>query len=192
VGLTSQGANVIAGNSVISFRPIEKELSAFDHEVGPEYYEKIISPIVQSAVRKVLATYRWNDLDENHILEAQNKISDLASQQLQKFHLKIDSVALRNISLDSPKTFEEIISTSIEEQNAMKAKKEIEIAKQRAIALRSKATGIEKANRILQSSLSEQILRNRAQEEWTKLISSSKTSVKWIEPAISPTIEVNP
>ena len=75
------------------------ELVALEREVGRNYYDVVIRPLVRSTVRRVLAGYRADQLDTATIVEAQRQITQQAAARLRPFHIVLDSIDLRTLAV---------------------------------------------------------------------------------------------
>ncbi len=192
VTLTADGVPVLASDSLVSYHIASSELVALDREIGPDYRSTVIDPIVSSAVRRVLASYRWSELDSTHIRIAQDRITKLAAQKLRPYYIELESILIRNLTAQLPLLQQAINSTSIVEQKSLTALEEIELARYEASRKRNEADGIVSANRTLNPSLTSAVLKDAEIKAWEALSISPNTEVIVLPNNFSSIVEVTP
>ncbi|MHB2026168.1 MAG: SPFH domain-containing protein [Elusimicrobiota bacterium] len=176
--LTADGASIMAGASLITYRLVPGELAALDSGIGPDYYDIVIAPIMGSVARRTFAAYRWRDfLDSRKVLAAQQAISARAAERLRPFHIILQSVALREITIRSPLAYAAIEETAVEEQHALKAKENVRIAMGLAAAFFVQGRGQAAANSVMGKSLGLKTLYREANRAWGRLLSSPTSAV---------------
>jgi regulator of protease activity HflC (stomatin/prohibitin superfamily) len=154
--LTSKGMQVHV-KMAIRYQPEYDTLGVLHQKVGPDYFNKIIVPDVEATIRKVAGKYDVEELyaSEKDILQ---KFTNEASSSANDKYLKIDSLLITK--LEMPPKIREAIEKKQEEQQlseayAYKLAREKKEAERKAV----EAKGIQVANEIIGSSLSEQLLR---------------------------------
>lgn len=138
-------------------------LSLYD-KFGVDYKERLIEPRVSESVNAVVARYTIEEFIE--------KRSILAKELLQELKNDFDPYGI-NVSASSiiEHEFSDEFNNSIEskkiaEQNALRAKNDLERVKYEAQAEIEKAQGIAKANIILQESLTDRLIKQKAIDKW--------------------------
>ncbi len=189
--LTADGVSVETSDSLVTYHIVKSEIVPLAREVGPNYESVVIVPIVQSVVRRVLASYRWSQLDSRHIREANKKITKLTAVKLRPYHIVLESVLLRNLEDEQPLYEKAVIDTSVMKQYALRAQTEVKIAKRRAEQRRIEAKGIVAANNLIAPTLTKKILKDDEIKTWRKLVDSPNTQVKILETKNSE-LEVTP
>lgn len=154
--LTSKGMQVHI-KMAIRYQPEYDTLGVLHQKVGPDYFNKIIVPDVESTIRKVVGKYDVEQLyaSEKDILQ---KLTNEAFSSANDKYLKIDSLLLTKIEM--PPKIKEAIEKKQEEQQLAEAYL-YKLAREKQEAERKviEAKGVQTANTIIASSLSEQILR---------------------------------
>lgn len=177
--LSADGAMLEARASVLTFRPVASEAVALAQQTGPTYYRVIVQPLVRSTVRRVLANRRLDELDTAGILSAQREITRIAAARARPFHIVIDSVDLRTLAmLPSSRAYRVVVETSVTEQEALAARKRVELARHQADARREAARGIAGAHALLAPTLTPETLAESANRAWTSLVSAPSSYVE--------------
>jgi regulator of protease activity HflC (stomatin/prohibitin superfamily) len=191
-GIAADGAPVQANASVVTWHIVPDELVAFDREIGPHPYARIIRPIVQAAVRKVVARYSAFELMDTQNLPAiQKTVTQLAARQIRPMHVQLDMVFMRSLMVASGPCNAMIIDTSRLEQQALTMPHEIEIARARAEERRERGRAAAAANATIAPTLTPQGIADAREKAWTGLLTSPSTSVA-VTPEASPLLEVTP
>jgi len=154
--LTSKGMQVHV-KLAVRYQPEYETLGVLHQKVGPDYFNKIIVPDVEATIRKVVGKYDAEELysSEKDILQ---KLTNEAFSSANDKYLKIDSLLITKIEM--PPKIKEAIEKKQEEQQLSEAYI-YRLAREKKEAERKEieAKGIQVANTIISSSLSEQILR---------------------------------
>ncbi len=154
--LTSKGMQVHV-KMAIRYQPEYETLGVLHQKVGPDYYHKIIVPDVEATVRKIVGKYDIEQLyaSEKDILQ---KLTNEAFASANDKYLRIDSLLITR--LEMPPKIKEAIEKKQEEQQLLEAYQyRLEREKKEAERKVVEADGVQKANAIIASSLSEQLLR---------------------------------
>lgn len=154
--LTSKGMQVHI-KLAVRYQPEYETLGVLHQKVGPDYFNKIIVPDVEATIRKVVGKYDVEELyaSEKDILQ---KLTNEAFSSANDKYLKIDSLLITKIEM--PPKIKEAIEKKQEEQQLSEAYL-YKLAREQKEAERKEieAKGVQLANSIINSSLSEQILR---------------------------------
>ncbi len=178
VGLTSDGASVALRASLVTYRLVPEELVALAREIGPEYHQVVVRPIVQSTVRRVMARYRADELDTPRLRQAQDDITRLSRERLRSHHILLTSVLIRGVFFDAPRLNEEIQVSAVAEQKVLEERQRIEVARARASTRVEEARGIDAAHRLLAPTLDRALLDSRRIDAWERLLTSPSTEVE--------------
>jgi len=132
--------------AVVIMRPIAEEISFLAHEVGADFYVRVVRPEFMAAVRSVVSGYQMVTVPEKSV-EIADKIQAVVVEKLKGRHLEVQSVALADV--DFPK----IVLNSIEQKQAKEQQKEqkefeLTIAEKDAEIARRRARGEGDAIRI--------------------------------------------
>ena len=145
-------------------------------EIGQDYLETILKPEVKSATREVIGKYLPEELYSTKREAIQDEIYDATSEEAAKKNIIIDAVLIREVKL--PTKLKEAIEQKLEEEQLsfqfeFKLDRERKEAERKIIEAQAKAD----ANRILNQSLSENLLRDKGIEATLMLAQSPNSKV---------------
>jgi len=173
--LSKNGLTIIVE---LSFRysPDPQKIGYLHDEIGPSYLETILKPEVRSATREVIGKYLPEELYSTKREAIQDEIDTALSEESKKKNIIIDKVLIREVKL--PTKLKEAIEQKLEEeqlsfQYEFKLDRERKEAERKIIEAQAKAD----ANRILNQSLSENLLRDKGIEATLKLAESPNSKV---------------
>ena len=175
--LANNGLAIQLDTSVI-YRPLPHQLYQLQTEVGPNYYDVLIEPLLRSGARKVVGRYSPEEIYSTKREEVEREIRMEIERNLQGHHIQIDALLIRDVHL--PKIVENAIEQKLkEEQNALAMKFVIDKEVQEAERKRIQAEGIAKYQEIITHGLTPAILEWRKIQAMEKLADSpnSKTIV---------------
>lgn len=98
--LTKEGLSVDLDMTVL-YRLREEKASDVYREVGLDYQEKIIRPIIRTSIRDVIASYEAKDIYSSKRDEASNQIKERLIASTDERGIIIEDVLLRNVALPS-------------------------------------------------------------------------------------------
>ncbi|MEI6205668.1 MAG: prohibitin family protein [Desulfuromonadales bacterium] len=154
--LTNKGMQVQV-TLAVRYQPEYETLGVLHQKVGPDYFHSIIIPDVEATIRKIVGKYDVEELysSQKDILQ---KLTNEAFSSANDKYLRIDSLLITKIEM--PPKIKEAIEKKQEEQQLSEAYlyklvRENKEAERKEI----EAKGIQVANSIISTSLSEQILR---------------------------------
>lgn len=136
--LSADDLQVIVKAAII-LRPIPEEVYFLAHEVGSDFYPRIVKPEFLAAVRSVVSGYNMVTVPEKSA-EIASKIQAVVVEKLRGRHLAIQSVALADVD------FPQIVLSAIEQKQAKEQEKEqkefkLTIATKDAKIARTRAKG---------------------------------------------------
>lgn len=177
-GVAADGAQVHANASVVTWHVIPQELVAFDREVGPLPYDRLIRPVVQAAVRRVVAGYSsFALMDTRNVPEIQARVLAIGREPLRRMHVQLDAVFMRSLTAISQPLEREIEATSTEEQVALTAPQLLELARQHADERRERGGAIARAHELVAPTLTPSTLEDARRRAWDALLTSPSTHV---------------
>ena len=103
--------------AAIILRPIPEEVYSLAHEVGSDFYTRIVKPEFLAAVRSVVSGYTMVTVPEKSS-EIASKIQAVVVEKLKGRHLAIQSIALADVD------FPQIVLNAIEQKQAKEQEKE--------------------------------------------------------------------
>lgn len=173
--LSKNGLNISIDLSY-RYQPITDKLGYLHDEIGMNYLEKIIIPEVRSATREVIGKYLPEELYSTKREVIQDEIFEQTRDAIRDKYLHLDAILIRNVVL--PESLQEAIQRKLKEEQAAleydyRLERERKEAQRRIIEAKAKA----EANRILNASLTDKILRDKGIEATLKLASSRNAKV---------------
>ena len=176
--VAADGAPLVAHTSVVGFHIPAAEAVALHQEVGPAYYDRVVRPLVRSAVRRVLAGYRSDAINAAAIAKIQRQIRDEVAPRLRPFHVIVDSLDLRNLVVDyAPSTYAVILETGRLEQLVLTRPQLLAIAAREADVRRQQASGLLALHQRVAPTLTAPTLTHSATRALGELLSAPATTV---------------
>lgn len=145
----SSDQQVVHTNVTVNFHPESSNLAALYSEVGFDYPDKIVRPVVREALKSEIARHPVDQLLANRATVSQN-IRDYVEKKLSERHLVMELISLTNLRF------------SQEYQAAVEAK---QVALQQANA---------KRNDLLKAKVEADITRTQADAEAYKILATNK------------------
>lgn len=168
--LSKNGLNIKIDLSY-RFSPIPEKIGYLHGKVGVNYHESIIKPEIRSSTREVIGKYLPEELYSTKREAIQDEIFHQTQKSLKNKYINLDAVLIREVAL--PKTLQAAIENKLkQEQESLeyeyRLEKERKEAERKIIEAQAKA----KANQILNSSLTDNILKDKGIEATLKLSES--------------------
>jgi len=173
--LSKNGLNIQVELSY-RFRPQPDKIGYLHNDIGTDYISRIIQPEIRSATREVIGQYLPEELYSTKREAIQDEIFNKTQASINKKNLELDAVLIRSVQL--PPKLKQAIELKLEEeqqslQYEWKLEKERKEAERKIIEAEAKA----EANRILNASLSDKILRDKGIEATLELAKSENSKV---------------
>lgn len=129
---------------------------------------KVIAPTVSNAVKAVAAHFNAEDL-----IEKRDAVRSAIQQQivggLQQYRIQVQGVNITNFQF-SPSYTEAIEKKQVAQQQALQANYDLQRIKVQAEQVIAKAAGDAKAQQLLQSTLTPEIIQLKAVEKWNGVL----------------------
>jgi len=154
--LTKEGLDVALDLTVL-YRLQEEKASDIFREVGPTYRDRIIRPIIRSAIRSTIAEFEAKDVYSAKREEVALKLRELIHKDLEPRGITLEEVLLRDVSLPERLT-ESIQEKLAAEQEAQRYEFTLQTAKKEAERKRIEAEGQRDAQKIITQSLTPEYL----------------------------------
>jgi len=173
--LSSNGLNIKVELS-FRFRPKMDKIGHLHDEIGPDYLERIIRPEIRSATREIIGKYLPEELYSSKREAIQVEIFERTAKAMDLKHLVLDAVLIRQVEL--PETLEQAIERKLKEEQASfeydyRLDKERKEAERKIIEAKAKSD----ANKILNASLTDKILRDKGIEATLELSKSPNSKI---------------
>jgi regulator of protease activity HflC (stomatin/prohibitin superfamily) len=99
IPVLSRGGLSVDMKVSVYYEPIVERLSELHRDIGPDYQNMLIRPIVASAIRNTVGSYWPEDLYTTAPLKLQDELMVQAVEQMARKPVIIDSIVVRGISL---------------------------------------------------------------------------------------------
>ena len=167
--------NVIAANGLaikldasLRFHLIANEVVALQEQIGPEFYEKILEPVLRSEARRVIGQYTPEEIYSTKRDLIERQIREGVKAKIVGLHTELDAILIRNVEL--PPAIRTAIDQKLAaEQDVLKQRYVLEVDKAKAEESRVEAQGIADYNKMISATLSPAILEFERIQQLAKL-----------------------
>ena len=160
----------------LSFRynPVHEKIGYLHDEIGRNYLERIIKPEIRSVTREVIGNYLPEELYSTKREAIEDEIEELTRTKIEAKYLTLDAILIRDVTL--PQTLRAAIEQKLkQEQESLEYEFKIDKAKKEAERKEIEANGIAKFQRIVNQTITPQLLKWKGVEA-TQEISKSPNS----------------
>jgi regulator of protease activity HflC (stomatin/prohibitin superfamily) len=186
--IASNGLGLKLDTSVL-FHLEGKEVAALQQEIGPDYYAKIVDPVLRSEARRAVGRYTPEEIYSTKRDVIEKEIFDGVAKKIAGRHIVLEAVLVRDVTL--PDAIERAIDQKLQaEQEVLKMKYVLEVAKAKAEEQRVEAQGIADYNRTVSTSLTPAILEFQRAQQLGQLATSPNAKTVVIGPGASPAVTV--
>jgi regulator of protease activity HflC (stomatin/prohibitin superfamily) len=148
------------------------ELVALQKEIGPDYYTKILEPVLRSEARRVFGRYTPEEIYSTKREIVEREIREGLLAKIEGKHIILEAILIRDVVL--PDAIQRAIDQKLAaEQEVLKMKYVVEVARAAADQKRVEAQGIYDYNHIVSTSLSPPVLEFERIEQLNKLAASA-------------------
>jgi regulator of protease activity HflC (stomatin/prohibitin superfamily) len=173
--LSSNGLEISLDVSVL-YQPKADELGLLHQTKGSNYLDIVIVPNIRAVARSVVGRYTPEQLYSTKRDAIESEIYDELKKGVEKQYVQINDVLVRDVTL--PNTIKQAIERKLsQEQMSLEYEFKLESARKEAEKVRIDAQGKADANRILNSSLTTNILRDKGIEATSMLAKSPNSKV---------------
>ncbi len=166
----------IAIEATAWYQPVQSKLGSLHKEKGQDYLETIVKPAIRSATRSVLGRYTPEQIYSSKRDAIENEIYEETKKILDHQYIELREVLVRDVTL--PKSIKAAIERKLgQEQESLEYEFRLQKASKEAERQRIEAEGKANANRILNASLSENILKEKGIEATLELAKSPNAKV---------------
>ena len=158
------------------YQALDNKIGYLHDQIGKDYHKRIVIPEIRSATREVIGKYLPEELYSTKREAIQDEIFNITKESIGEKHINLDAVLIREVEL--PEKLKAAIETKLEEeqlafQYEFRLERERKESERKIIEAQAKA----EANRILNASLSENILRDKGIEATLTLANSQNAKV---------------
>ena len=175
--LSSNGLEITV-DVTLQFQPIAKDLPLLQQEKGQNYIADIVIPAIRAATRSVIGRYTPEEIYSSKRDVIQAEIDQETKKLIEKQYVQVNEVLVRDITL--PTTIKGAIENKLkQEQESLEYKFKLEKETKEAQRIKIAAEGKAEAKRILNASLTSNILKEKGIEATLELAKSpgSKTVI---------------
>ncbi len=170
--------NVIAVNGLsikldatVRYHLIPNEVIALQEEIGPEYYRKIVEPVLRSEARRVIGRYTPEEIYSTKRDVIERETREGVESKIVGKHIALEAILVRNVQL--PDAIRVAIDQKLAaEQEVLKMKYVLDVARAQADQRRIEAQGIADYNHTISASLSPAILEFERVQQLERLAQS--------------------
>ena len=160
----------------VRFLPIPNKVGYLHEQFRGYFIDNLVIPEVRSSVRKVTGRYTAEEIYSTKRNEVEKAIIDETGLVLTENNIEMRALLIRSINL--PEQIKNAIENKLEqEQEALAYQFKLQSAESEAEKLRIEAEGKARANKIINSSLTPELLRMRGIEATLKLAESPNAKV---------------
>ena len=173
--LSKNGLNIAVELSY-RFQPKADKIGDLHQEIGADFQDRIIIPEIRSATREVIGKYLPEELYSSKREAIQDEIEQRTKDAIDSKHVYLDAILIREVEL--PESLQAAIERKLKEEQAsleyeFRLDRERKEAERRIIEAKAKA----EANRVLNASLSANILKDKGIEATLELAKSPNSKV---------------
>mgnify|MGYP001065096191 CR=1 FL=1 len=160
----------------VRFRPVYDSIGALYENFKDNYRDRLVKQEVRSSVRRITGKYVAEEIYSTKRSEVELAIKQDIEDVLKTNNVEMRALVIRSIKL--PEQLKQAIETKLkQEQEALAYQFRLEKEKSEAERKRIAASGEAKANNIVNSSLSDKLLRMRGIEATLDLAKSNNTKI---------------
>jgi prohibitin 2 len=182
--------NVIAANGLaikldasLRYHLIAAEVVALQEQIGPEFYEKILEPVLRSEARRIIGQYTPEEIYSTKRDLIERQIREGVTLKIAGLHITLDAILIRNVEL--PPAIRTAIDQKLAaEQEVLKQRYVLEVDKAKAEESRIEAQGIADYNRMIAATLSPAILEFQRIQQLASLASSPNAKTVVLGPGV--------
>ncbi len=173
--LSSNGLDILL-EVTAWYQPQSDKLGLLHQKKGQNYLERVIKPSIRSAARSVVGRYTPEQIYSSKRDAIQNEIFEETKTILDNQFVQLNDVLVRDVTL--PPTIKTAIENKLkQEQEFLEYEFTIQKAQKEAERQKIDAEGKAAANRILNASLSENILKEKGIEATLQLAKSPNSKI---------------
>lgn len=160
----------------VRFAPITERVGYLYEAFRLDYVSLLVGPEIRSAVRQVAGRYSAEEIYSTKRSEVEQRIIEEAGQKLRDNSIDMKALLIRSINL--PQDIRQAIESKLkQEQEALAYKFRLDKENSEAERKRIAAEGEARANKIINSSLTTELLTMRGIEATLKLSESQNSKV---------------
>lgn len=173
--LSSNGLDILLEVSAW-YQPKSEELGLLHQKRGQTYLDRVIKPSIRSAARSVVGRYTPEQIYSSKRDAIQEEIFEETKAILDNQFVQLNEVLVRDVTL--PPTIKTAIENKLKQEQAfLEYEFTLQKAQKEAERQRIDAEGKATANRILNASLTEKILKEKGIQATVELAKSNNSKI---------------
>lgn len=173
--LSSNGLSIQTDVSV-RYAPVVNEIGMLYESFKTDYSDRLVRQELRSAVREVVGRYTPEELYSTKREIVQADMKEIVAEVLGRNHVELNALLIRSVKL--PPSIKEAIEAKLnQEQQSLAYQFRLEKEQSEAERKRIQAEGEARANRIVNESLTPELLKMRGIEATTNLAKSNNSKV---------------
>jgi len=158
------------------FKPQTENLGLLHQTKGVDYLDRVLKPAMRSATRSVVGRYTPEQIYSSKRDAIQNEIFDETKKIIDNQYVQLNDILVRDVTL--PTAIKDAIERKLgQEQESLEYEFRLQKAKKEAEKQRIEAQGKADANQILNSSLTDKILKDKGIEATLDMAKSPNTKI---------------
>ena len=173
--LSKNGLSIKIDLSLIH-HPIPDRIGYLHDNIGDNYLEKIIKPAVRSVTREVIGNYLPEELYSTKRTEIETEIYNQTNEIVSAKDINLPAIYIRDVTL--PQTLKTAIEQKLkQEQEALEYDFKIQKARKEAERKEIEANGISKFQKIVNQTITPQLLKWKGVEATQEIAKSTNSKV---------------
>ncbi|MED4203585.1 prohibitin family protein [Neobacillus mesonae] len=160
----SKDLQIVTTNLAVNYSLEPGSVNKLYQQIGMDYRSRIVEPAIAEALKAITAKYTAEELISKRP-EVSNEVKNMLTTKLSKYYMKLEDINIKEFAF-SEEFNKAIESKQTAEQNALKAKRDLERVK------------IEAQQQITQASAEAEALRLKKQEVTPELIQLKQIEVQ--------------
>jgi len=173
--LSSNGLSIKIDLSILH-HPVHNRIGYLHDNLGENYLEKIIKPAVRSVTREVIGNYLPEELYNSKRKEIEDEIFSKTQDIVSEKDITLPAIYIRDVTL--PQTLVNAIEQKLkQEQESLEYEFKIDKAKKEAERKEIEANGIAEFQRIVNQTITPQLLKWKGVEATQEIAKSTNSKV---------------
>ena len=173
--LSSNGLSIKIDLSILH-HPVHDRIGYLHDNLGESYLEKIIKPAVRSVTREVIGNYLPEELYNSKRKEIEDEIFSKTKDIVSEKDITLPAIYIRDVTL--PQTLVSAIEQKLkQEQESLEYEFKIDKAKKEAERKEIEANGIAEFQRIVNQTITPQLLKWKGVEATQEIAKSTNSKV---------------
>jgi prohibitin 1 len=173
--LSRNGLSIKIDLSILH-HPVQDKIGYLHDNIGKNYLEKIIKPAVRSVTREVIGNYLPEELYSTKRTEIEQEIYDQTNVIVVDKYINLPAIYIRDVTL--PQTLKTAIEQKLkQEQESLEYEFKIDKARKEAERKEIEANGIAKFQKIVNQTITPQLLKWKGVEATQEIAKSSNAKV---------------